>query len=151
MTSSRSRSRPLSGLAGLAVGVAGFAFSTLPAFAQGYDVSSTPYSAGPTETVTVIAPRFRADTAPLNGPMEKVSLSIPVHYRTSDLLTPWGVDALRRRVWDTAAEVCGRLADAYPVYTLTSAPPCFREAYTTAMAQIDARIEGARMDYYYGY
>jgi UrcA family protein len=122
-----------------------------PVLAQGYDVSQTPYSAGPNETVTVIAPRFHADSTPLNGPLEKVSLSESVHYRTRDLLTPWGARALRRRVWNKAAEVCGRLADAYPVYTMTSAPPCFREAYTTAMAKIDARITGARLAYYYGY
>lgn len=138
----------------LAAGACALAFGigAPPVLAQGdYDVSQTPYSGGPNETVTVIAPRFHADSTPLNGPLEKVSLSLPVHYRTSDLLTARGARALRRRVWRTAAEVCGRLADAYPVYTLTTAPPCFREAYTTAMAQLDARITGARLAYWYGY
>ncbi|HEY3777322.1 MAG TPA: UrcA family protein [Rhizomicrobium sp.] len=137
-----------SGLCALAFGVA------MPVFAQGYDVNETPYSAGPNETVTVIAPRFHADSTPLNGPLEKISLSQPIHYRTGDLLTPRGARALRRRVWYTAAEVCGRLAEAYPVYTSTTSPHCFREAYSTAMAKIDARITGARLAYYgsyYGY
>lgn len=137
---------------GIASGICALAFAAAtPAFAQGYGVSDNPYSGGPSETVTVIAPRFHADSTPLNGPLEKVSLSEPLHYRTSDLLTPWGLHALRRRVWRKAADVCGKLADAYPVYTLTSAPPCLREAYTTAMAKIDARATGARLEYYYGY
>ncbi|MGH6888284.1 MAG: UrcA family protein [Rhizomicrobium sp.] len=127
----------------IAAGACALAFgAATPVLAQ------APYSAGPNESVTVIAPRFHAESTPLNGPMEKLSLSIPVHYRTRDLLTPWGVRALRRRVWRTAAEVCDRLANAYPVYTSTSSPPCFREAYTTAMAKIDARIVGARLEHY---
>lgn len=128
------------------------ALGAAPAFAQPYgpDMSS-PYSAGPNETVTVIAPRFRAESTPLNGPMEKVSLSEPVAYTFHDLVTRRGAHALRQRVWRTALDVCGRLADAYPVYTLTSAPPCVRTAYTDAMAKVNARITGARLAYYYGY
>jgi UrcA family protein len=141
---------PLSSKSALlsAIAAGAIALTLAPALAQEYDVSATPVVGGPNETVTVIAPRFHADSTPLNGPLEKISLSMPIHYRTADLLTPRGVHALRRRVWHTAAEVCGRLAEAYPVYPSTTSPHCFREAYNTAMARIDARATGARLDYY---
>ncbi|MGH6877908.1 MAG: UrcA family protein [Rhizomicrobium sp.] len=136
----------------LALLAGGLVLAASSASAQGYDpsVSQTPYSSGPTETVTVIAPRFHADSTPLNGPLEKVSLSEPVHYTTRDLLNPRRARALRWRVWRTAHQVCERLADAYPVYTLTSAEPCFREAYQNAIVKIDARITGAQLAYWYG-
>ena len=67
----------VTGLVGLGVSAA---------FAQG-----SPYSNGPTESVEVIAPRFHADSAPLNGPMEKVSYSERVRYDDLNLLT--------RRLW----------------------------------------------------
>jgi hypothetical protein len=58
----------------LAAGLFGLVMS--PACAQGYDPygNETPYSSGPNETVTVIGPRFKADSTPLNGPLERVSL-----------------------------------------------------------------------------
>jgi UrcA family protein len=125
-------------LAGAAV------LATAPAAAQAY-------SGGPNESVTVIAPHFRAQTAPLNAPLEKLSYSLPVHYTFRDLVVPARTRALRGRVWQTAQEVCGRLVEAYPVYTSTSAEPCFREAYNDAMAKIDARAAGARIAYHHGY
>jgi UrcA family protein len=82
--------------------------------------------------------------------MEKVSLSMPVHYTFHDLVDPVQTQALRRRVWRMARNVCERLAEAYPVYTLTGAPSCFHEAYRTAMAKINARAAGARLAYWYG-
>jgi UrcA family protein len=68
-----------------------------------------------------------------------------------DLVDPRRAKALRWRVWRTAQDVCQSLAEAYPVYTSTSAPPCEREAYNDAMVKIDARITGARLAYQYGY
>lgn len=123
------------------------ALASAPASAQPYEA----YSAGPNETVTVTAPRFREQTSPLNGPMEPVSYSLPVRYTFRDLVEPGGMHALRGRVWRTAEEVCGRLADAYPVYTSTTSRSCLHDAYFDAMAKLDARATGARLAYYYGY
>lgn len=131
-----------------AAGLSGLTVSS--ASAQGYSYQA-PYSSGPNESVTVIAPRFKAETTPLNGPFERLSLSIPVHYNTGDLVDPTRAQVLRWRVWRTAHEVCDRLAEAYPVYTMTSARSCFHDAYYDAISKIDARIAGARMAYWYGY
>ena len=119
------------------------------AFAQG--AGGTPYSGGPNETVTVIGPHFRADSTPLNGPLERVSLSRAIHYTTADLLDPERARALRWKVWSTAHEVCDQLREAYPVYRSSTSPTCFREAYNDALVKIDARITGARLAYWYGY
>ncbi|HEX3667178.1 MAG TPA: UrcA family protein [Rhizomicrobium sp.] len=135
----------------LAAGLFGLAISS--ASAQGYDPygDSTPYSGGPGETVTVIAPRFKADSTPLNGPLERVSLSRPVRYTTADLLDPERSQALRWKVWQTAHEVCQSLDEAYPVYRLSTSRPCIRDAYNDAIVKINARITGARLAYWYGY
>ncbi|HEX4080154.1 MAG TPA: UrcA family protein [Rhizomicrobium sp.] len=119
-------------------------------FPNGAETPLTPYSSGPNESVTVTVPRFRAQTTPLNGPMEEVSLSMPVHYTFRDLVDPVKSQVLRWRVWNAARDVCHRLAVAYPVYTLNSAPSCFHEAYGNAMSKIDARMAGARLAYWYG-
>lgn len=124
----------------------------LPAAAQngpyGYP---GPYSAGPNESVTVVAPRFRAQSTPLNGPMERVSYSGTVHYDDLDIATRSGARELKRRVYDEARNVCGRLADAYPVYTLNSSRSCFRDALQNAMLRADSAIWSARQAYWYGY
>jgi UrcA family protein len=123
-----------------------------PAVAQPYDSSGqSPYSGGPNETVTVIAPRFHTETSPLNGPVEPVSLSIPVHYTFHDLIDPVSSQVLRWKVWQTAQDACERLAEAYPGYTMTTAKPCVREAFHDAMAKLEPRIAGARLAYWYGY
>src|SRR5439155_4736967 len=96
---------------GLAMLAGAFGPGASSALAQG-----SPYSNGPTESVEVIAPRFHADSAPLNGPLEKVSYSERVRYDDLNLLTRRGVHEFRGRIWDTAQDVCVRLAEAYPVY-----------------------------------
>jgi UrcA family protein len=132
----------------LAIGLA----ATSPALAQPYDYSGqSPYSAGPNETVTVIAPRFRTETSPLNGPVEPVSLSVPVHYTFHDLVDPVSSQVLRWKIWSAATDVCERLAEAYPGPTMTMAKPCAREAFRDAMARVEPRIAGARIAYWYGY
>ena len=123
-----------------------------PALAQPYGYSGqSPYSAGPNETVIVIAPRFRTETSPLNGPVEPVSLSIPVHYTFHDLVDPVSSQVLRWKVWSAARDACERLAEAYPGPTMTTAKPCVREAFRDAMARVEPRIAGARFAYWYGY
>jgi hypothetical protein len=66
----------------LVVGLFSLALSS--ASAQGYSpyAYDAGYSSGPNESVTVMAPRFREDRTPLNGPMERISLSKPIHYST---------------------------------------------------------------------
>jgi UrcA family protein len=115
------------------------------AFAQ-----SGPYSNGPTESIEVIAPRFRADSMPLNGPMEKVSYSQRVRYDDLDLLTYSGANALRWRVWRMAQDVCGKLALAYPVYESTTEKPCARTAYENGMVKAYGVINDARISVRYG-
>jgi UrcA family protein len=113
---------------------------------------AAPYSNGPTESVEVIAPRFRADTTPLNGPMEKVSYSERVRYDDLNLLTRRGVHELRWRIWDTAQNVCVRLAEAYPVYVSTTEKSCARRAYEDAMVRAYGAISDKRISaaYWYG-
>jgi UrcA family protein len=130
--------------AALAIGLAAF---VPPAMAQPYGATS----GGPNETVTVIAPRFRTETSPLNGPVEPVSLSIPVSYTFHDLVDPVQSQVLRWKVWEAANDVCERLGEAYPGYTMSTARPCAREAFHDAMAKVDAREYGARLAYWYGY
>jgi hypothetical protein len=54
-------------------------------------------------------------------------------------------------VWRAAHDVCDQLRDVYPVYRMSTAPTCFREAYENAIVKIDSRITGARLAYWYGY
>ncbi len=118
------------------------------AFAQD---GGAPYGGGPVDTVIVTGPRVRVDNVPLNAPPGRMSLSTPVAYTTRDLVDPERAQVLRWRVWRTAHDVCVRLRDIYPVYRMSTAPTCFREAYENAISKIDARIAGARMAYWYGY
>ncbi len=137
----------------LALLAGAFGVVAASASAQGYGPYDprTPYSAGPTESVEVIAPRFRADSTPLNGPLEKISLSSAVRYDDLDLTTREGARALRRRVYREAVEVCDRIAEAYPVYEMTSATPCYKSAISNAMVKADGAITDARLAYWRGY
>lgn len=128
------------------------AVTALPAAAQsgpyGYP---GPYSAGPTESVIVVAPRFHAESTPLNGPMERVSYSGTVRYDDLDIATYGGARELRRRVYEEARTVCGRLREAYPVHTLNSSRSCYRDALDNGLVKADAAITSARQAYWYGY
>jgi UrcA family protein len=79
--------------------------------------------------------------------MEKVSYSQEVRYDDLNLLTYSGANALRGRVWNMAQEVCARLAMAYPVYEMTTEPPCARTAYENAMVKAYGAINNARISY----
>jgi len=130
----------------LFVAVAGAFAASGSALAQ-----SSPYSGGPTESVTVVAPHLRAESTPLNGPLERTSLSMAVRYDDLNLLTRRGARALRWRIWRTANEVCDRLADAYPGYQLATDKPCARTAYDDAMVKAYGAISDMRVSYRYGY
>ncbi|HEX3430130.1 MAG TPA: UrcA family protein [Rhizomicrobium sp.] len=127
----------VAGLAAASAGLGAVAASAQPV-----------YSSGPTETVIVTAPRMHIDSTPLNGPPERVSLSIPVRYDDLDLLSHSGARELRARLWRTAHEVCDRLADAYPVYQLSTDRPCVRTAYENAMVQAYGAINNVRVNYW---
>jgi UrcA family protein len=138
----------------LLAGAAALALSAAPALAQ----DSGPYGddsySGPPEEVTVTAPHFRSETAPLNAPLEKVSLSTHVPYSDLDLVSRGGARELRLRVREAARDVCGQLADAYPVYQLNGTS-CFKTAVENGMVRANAAIttarQNARDDYYEGY
>jgi UrcA family protein len=118
----------------------GFALAASSVAAQGY---------GP-EQVQVTAPHFRAQSTPLNGPLERVSLSVPVRYDDLDLRTYSGARALRVRVRDAAWQVCGRLAQAYPVRQMPGTS-CYRTALHNALLRADEAVNTARDYRYIGY
>ena len=126
--------------AGLVAGMLGFTAAAASAQAI--------YGNGPTETVIVQGPHLRIDTTPLNGPPERMSLSTAVRYDDLNLLTHRGAYQLRLRVWRAAHEVCNRLADAYPVYQLSTDRPCVRNAYENGMVRAYGAIGNARVNYW---
>jgi UrcA family protein len=95
------------------------------------------------EQVQVTAPHFRAESAPLNGPLEKISLSSTVRTDDLNLRTRHGVRELRLRVRDEAKNVCTQLAQAYLVREAPGTS-CYREAVDDAMEQADTAIDQAR-------
>jgi UrcA family protein len=140
----------------LLAGAAALALSAAPASAQGYGPygDDPGYANGPPEEVEVTAPHFRQETAPLNAPLEKVSLSTRVPYDDLDLATRSGAHELRLRVRDAARGVCEQLAGVYPVYQLNGTS-CFKTALENGMVRANAAITTARQqardEYYEGY
>jgi UrcA family protein len=135
----------------LVIGAAGLVLASTAASAQGYGpYDEAPYATNPSEEVEVIAPRYRSESSPLNGPMEKVSLSTAVPYGDLDLRTRHGARELRVRVVDAARGVCGQLADAYPVYELNGTS-CYKTAVQNGLLKANAAISDARLSYLYGY
>lgn len=113
--------------------------------------TAQPYGNGPSESVIVVAPRLRAETSPLNAPPGRAWLSMDVRYDDLNLLTRAGANTLRWRIWQTANEVCDRLADAYPVRELSSDRGCLRGAYENGMVRAYGVISDARISYRMGY
>lgn len=103
------------------------------------------------ETVEVTAPHYRvAPEQKLNGPLEKVSLSSAIPYDDLDLRTRAGARELKHRVFETAREVCGQLADYYPVYQLNGTH-CFKDAYENGLVRADAAISAKRVEWRQSY
>jgi UrcA family protein len=97
-----------------------------------------------TETIRVYAPRhFAVERRPMNGPVQKISLSRSVRYDDLDLRTRTGAHELRMRVNAAAADVCSQLADIsrIPEQPGTS---CFTAAKQDALLRADAAIRDAR-------
>jgi len=109
-------------------------FAATSAFAQDYN--------GP-ESVTVTAPHFRADSTPLNGTLERVSLSGVVRYDDLNLQTREGARELKWRVREEAQAVCRNLADAYRVYQMNGTS-CYDTALDNALVKADEAIEDSR-------
>ena len=95
------------------------------------------------EKIEVYAPNFRVERSPLNGPVNKISLSREVRYDDLDLRTARGVRELRLRVHDMARDVCSQLEEAYSV---PEAPgtSCYRTAVKDAMWRVDDAIRDVR-------
>lgn len=130
--------------AAIAVSV-GALISASAARAQDYDRYEA--AGDTTETVRVIAPHpLRVERQPLNGPVEKISLSRTVRYDDLDLRTRFGARELRIRVREAAAEVCSQLADIdrLPEQPGTS---CYQSARQDALLRADAAIRDARSYY----
>jgi UrcA family protein len=109
-------------------------FAASSAFAQDYNDP---------ESVTVTAPHFRADSTPLNGPLERVSLSGIVRYDDLNLQTREGARELRGRVREEAQAVCQNLAQAYQVYQMNGTS-CYKDALDNALVKADEAIQDAR-------
>jgi UrcA family protein len=116
----------------LALMAGAFVFAASAAFAQDDQ-----------QSVTVIAPHFRADSTRVGGPLERVSLSGTVRYDDLDLQTREGARELRWRVQEQARVICRTLAEAYQVYQMNGTS-CYKDALDNALVKADEAIEAAR-------
>jgi UrcA family protein len=132
----------------LLAGALGAAFVATSANAQDYASYGPPQYQGP-ESVIVEAQRFHAAPSRLNGPAEALSLSNTVSFADLDLRTRYGAHELHRRVWEAARDVCGQLADAYPVYP-ANGTSCFKTAYENGIVRANAAISDVRVAYRQG-
>jgi len=97
-----------------------------------------------TETIRVYAPRhFTVERRPMNGPVQKISLSRSVRYDDLDLRTRTGARELRMRVSAAAADICSQLADISRVHEQPGTS-CFTDAKQDALVRADAVIRDAR-------
>jgi UrcA family protein len=134
-----------------AASAAGFALAAVSAAAQDSGYGQPQAYPAPNEEVVITAPRAYIERGPLNGPVEKVSLSVPVRFDDLDLRTAWGAHALRSRVRAAAADICSRLNYYYPA-AISGDPPCYRQAVFDAMPRAEEAITAARQySYYSGY
>jgi UrcA family protein len=115
-----------------------------PAAAQEYGYRQASYESSP-ESVTVYAPRFRAESSrPLDAP-DRIQLSQKIEMDDLDLRTRRGARELRHRVRETAQAVCEQLYAAYPHPELPGTR-CYSDTVHTAMLRADHAIQNARYD-----
>ncbi|HEX3809180.1 MAG TPA: UrcA family protein [Rhizomicrobium sp.] len=122
----------------LALFAGAMALTAASANAQDYG-----YQNGPTEEVQVIAPQLNSGYTPLNGPLEKASLSVPVRYDDLNLRTRRGARELHLRVQAAAQGVCMQLADVYPVQE-AQGTSCYKAALQNASVRANEAIDDAR-------
>lgn len=137
----------LPGTAALVAATAlGTLLATSPAFAQ-EDYGAMSYREAPGEEVIVTAPRYHPHyPADVSGHFpEATTLSTNVRYDDLDLTTRHGARELRMRVRDAAAEVCGALAQRYPV-KMSDGKSCYRNAAGGGLNRASQAIREARYE-----
>jgi UrcA family protein len=105
--------------------------------------ASSAYAQDTEEQIQVTAPHYRAQSTPLNGPLEKISLSSNVRYDDLNLRTRSGARELRLRVRDEAQDVCMQLAENYAVREAPGTS-CYKDALDDAMLRANTAIREAR-------
>ena len=105
--------------------------------------ASAAYAQDGSDSVTVTAPHFRADSTRVGGPLERVSLSGTVRFDDLNLQTREGARELRWRVQEQARVICRTLAEAYQVYQMNGTS-CYKDALDNALVKADEAIEAAR-------
>jgi UrcA family protein len=96
------------------------------------------------EVVTVEAVReIIVGKSPIGAPIKEMSIRSRVSYADLDLTTAAGVDALKKRVSDTATSTCKEIKVDVPAEGST-VDKCIKEAIDGAAPQIDAAIAAAK-------
>lgn len=128
----------------LLAGAAGLFFAIQPAGAQDYGrADDMGQQAGP-EQIIVQAPYLREERSNVFGHLDKVSMSGAVSYADLDLTTRGGARELRRRVRDTARDICRQLAEDYPFRQQPLSTKCYEGAVKDGLVRADDAIRDAR-------
>lgn len=96
------------------------------------------------EVVTVEAVReIIVGKSPIGAPIKEMSIRSRVSYADLDLTTAAGVEALQKRVRDTATSTCKEIKIDVPAEGST-VDKCIKEAIDGAAPQITAAVEAAK-------
>lgn len=96
------------------------------------------------EVVTVEAVReIVVGKSAIGAPIKELSIRSRVSYADLDLTTPAGVQALEKRVRDTAVSTCKEIKVDVPAEGST-VDKCIKEAMDGATPQINAAVEAAK-------
>src|SRR5690606_31496446 len=98
-------------------------------------LAAAPAAAQVVEEITVMG-RLGPDGRP-------TTLSRAVSYRDLDITTPWGRDELRRRIRDTARELCAELGEPSRTVTGGIVPACRARAERDSLASMPATVADA--------
>jgi UrcA family protein len=96
------------------------------------------------EVVTVEAVReIVVGKSAIGAPIKELSIRSRVSYADLDLTTPAGVQALEKRVRDTAVSTCKEIKIDVPAEG-SSVDKCIKEALDGATPQINSAVEAAK-------
>jgi UrcA family protein len=96
------------------------------------------------EVVTVEAVReIVVGKSAIGAPIKELSIRSRVSYADLDLATPAGVQALEKRVRDTAVSTCKEIKIDVPAEG-SSVDKCIKEALEGATPQINSAVEAAK-------
>jgi UrcA family protein len=96
------------------------------------------------EVVTVEAVReIIVGKSPIGAPIKEMSIRSRVSYADLDLTTAAGVEALQKRVRDTATSTCKEIKIDVPAEGST-VDKCIKDAIDGAAPQITAAVEAAK-------